>query len=466
VPVLGAQELARPKDTRAIPHFPSCSRTSKVLRAESPPEKNVIAASSSEESQRERGCAPAARPLRIGVFYHADPAGNIPGGIGTVIRGIMQWAPADLEYTLYGATSDTRERPIGREFHLPTSGRVMRCVPLIAADPTGSRAAVPLTIQYVLALRKYRRTRALAHLDVLDFHRVEPLAIFRGDPRPKNVMLHQDTAAIRNKDTSIAWRHAPWLYELIEPRLLRRAQRVYCVSQAAVTRYRRVYPALRERFAFLPTWVDTSVFRPLARAERERLKARFAASLGVPPSVPLMIWIGRLDREKDPSLLLDAVKIVAERRRPFRLVIVGDGSLRPQVETRVNALGIDEHVELLGALQPTQVAALLQRADLLVLSSAYEGMPIVVLEALATGVPVVTTDVGEVRRVIRDGVNGFVAVPRTAEALATRIMRALDLGSSIGGAVCTSAVSEYVPERVLSRIYENHRRQAPLRKAR
>lgn len=408
----------------------------------------------------------AERPLRVGIFYHADPAAHIPGGIDTIIRGVLKWAPSDIEYTLFGATADPIERPVGRELDLSLGSRSARFVPLIETDPSGARSFVPFTVRYLLALRRYMSGGGLRHLDVLDFHRIEALALFRADARPKSVMIHQDMEVIRRKASDIGWRRAPWAYEKLERRLFRDVDRVFCVRQSAVARYRQTYPELKDRFAFLPTWVDTSVFRPLpSEGERLTQRERVGLQLGLASAAPLLVWVGRLDRQKDPMLLLEAMSKLKELKPGFRLLMIGDGSWRARVEARIRTLELSAHVRVLGSLAPARIAELLQAADLFVLSSAYEGMPIAVLEALATGLPVVTTDVGEVRLVVEDAVNGFVVTERSADALVRRIAEALGRTKALRGRPCEQAVAAYVPERVLRVIYDNHRALAAGKRA-
>jgi glycosyltransferase involved in cell wall biosynthesis len=104
-----------------------------------------------------------------------------------------------------------------------------------------------------------------------------------------------------------------------------------------------------------------------------------------------------------------------------------------------------------------EVAELLQAADLFVLSSAYEGMPIAVLEALTTGTPVVTTRVGEVERVVFNRINGAVVKESTPQSFAAALCEILDTLDSVRGSPCERAVIPFHPQRVLTRIYENHR---------
>jgi glycosyltransferase involved in cell wall biosynthesis len=134
--------------------------------------------------------------------------------------------------------------------------------------------------------------------------------------------------------------------------------------------------------------------------------------------------------------------------------------LRAQVEQLRQSLGLEERVHLLGVLSPTQIARVLSASDLFVMSSAYEGMPIAVLEALATGLPVVSTNVGEVSLVVQNGLNGRLSVDRKPPSLAAAVSMALREIQHISGQPCAQSVAPYRPESVLRFIYENHLAQA------
>jgi glycosyltransferase involved in cell wall biosynthesis len=393
---------------------------------------------------------------RIGIFYPSDPAGHVPSGIDSFVRGILQWAPPDLEYTLFGATSDATARPVGRETAVRLGNREIRYLPLVSVDPTAARSFIPLTVQYMRALHKMLPTERITALDILDFHRIEPSYLFRHDPRPKNMLLHQDMSVIRDKNSDIKWRHFPWLYESIERGLFNRLDRIFCVRQSAVERYSELYPTLADKFAFVPTWVDTSIYGPGGADDRDA--ARRQLQLG--PVTKLLVFVGRLDRQKNPLLLLEAFRLAVQQQGDLRLILIGDGILRPQLEGQVNSNGLQGLVRLTGALSRPQIASMLRAADLFVMSSGYEGMPIAVLEALATGLPVVSTDVGELRRVVQDGVTGYLSLGHTPAALADAMVQALRSLDEMRGAPCESSVTPYHPEKVLGLIYENHLRQA------
>jgi glycosyltransferase involved in cell wall biosynthesis len=399
---------------------------------------------------------------KIAILYPSDPAGNAPSGIDSVIRGILKWAPPDLEYTLLGATTDPVARPVGTEVNVKLGQREVRFLPLVAMDARAGRGRVPVVVRYMWALHRYAGNRGLSAFNIFDFHRVEPVWLFRKDPRPKNVIVHQDMSIIRDKDCDIGWRHAPWLYERIEHSLFSRVDHIFSVRQSAVLRYEKIYPDLKNRFSFIPTWVDASTFHPPTNSDdRASSRAELRAALGLTvPETRILTYVGRLDKQKDPLLLLNGFQEALNRLRDLHLVIIGDGVLRQSAEAACRTLNIREHVSFLGVQSPLQIAAALRGSHLFLLASAYEGMPVAVLEALATGLPVVSTNVGEIPLFVRNGVNGQIISNRTPSAMADAISAALERLALMTGEPCTASVAEYLPEKVLHLLFDNHRRQA------
>jgi glycosyltransferase involved in cell wall biosynthesis len=129
--------------------------------------------------------------------------------------------------------------------------------------------------------------------------------------------------------------------------------------------------------------------------------------------------VGRMAPEKNHALLLSAVAPLLGR--DCALVIAGDGSERPATERLARELGVDAWVRFLG--ETRDVSAVLSGLDLFVLSSHFEGLPMVLLEAMGTSLPVVATAVGGVPGVVSDGETGCLVADGDAEALRATVLR-------------------------------------------
>ena len=139
---------------------------------------------------------------------------------------------------------------------------------------------------------------------------------------------------------------------------------------------------------------------------------RLHAAMNVAPDVPVIAIIGRLVPIKDHETLFQAVRTLTRTH----LAVIGDGELRGRLERRARELGIANRTRFLGWI--TDLAGFLADADLVVLSSRNEGTPLALIEAMATGRPVVATSVGGVGHVVEHGVSGLICAAGDVRALA------------------------------------------------
>lgn len=150
-----------------------------------------------------------------------------------------------------------------------------------------------------------------------------------------------------------------------------------------------------------------------------------------------VVFVGRLDPVKGVTLLLEAFAALRARHPGARLTVAGDGGIRARLEARAKALGLAEAVRFPGYLDEGQVADLLATADMLVLPSFAEGLPVVLMEALAARIPVIATQIAGVPELVEDGVTGLIVPPGDVVALEAAISRLLsdpDLRARMGAA--------------------------------
>jgi len=170
------------------------------------------------------------------------------------------------------------------------------------------------------------------------------------------------------------------------------------VNSARVGDYvARKYAAPRDRLSIVYNGVDTNRFCP-------------AAANGYRPLT--VMTAGRFVPQKGPLLFLEAAVRLSRELPETRFVMLGDGPLRSAVAERVRAAGLEGRFELPG--EQIETERWLRRADVFWLTSAWEGLPNVALESMASGVPVVAADVGGTRELFRSGVEGFLVRPGEA----------------------------------------------------
>jgi len=152
----------------------------------------------------------------------------------------------------------------------------------------------------------------------------------------------------------------------------------------------------------------------------DAMHERLARLIGVPPSTRIIGTVGRLNWAKDQASLIRAFRLVREARRDVALVIIGDGELRDTLRACAFDEGIAGCVHFLG--DRNDVRELLQGLDLFVLSSVTEGYSMALLEACATGLPIVATDVGGNAEIVFDESTGRLVPPCDPPALAEAIV--------------------------------------------
>jgi glycosyltransferase involved in cell wall biosynthesis len=188
------------------------------------------------------------------------------------------------------------------------------------------------------------------------------------------------------------------------------------VSEAAAERFVRDRIVPQDLLTVVPNGVDTERIAAVPAGAREDLRR----SLGLSGA---LVWlaVGRFEIAKDYPNMLRAYARVRASHPDSVLLLVGRGSLQAETEALVAELGLGPSVRFLGVR--SDVPAVMSAADAFVMSSAWEGMPMVLLEAAAAGLPIVATAVGGNHEVVRDGDTGFLVPARDDVALAEAMLR-------------------------------------------
>ncbi|MCD2204878.1 glycosyltransferase [Halobacterium sp. KA-6] len=217
------------------------------------------------------------------------------------------------------------------------------------------------------------------------------------------------------------------------------------VSTRAKQRYVDVRAVSEEKATVVPNGTDTSEFVPSAES-RSRLRSEFDVE-------ETFVWlaVGRLWRQKDYPTLLEAF---SEIDGEAELWIVGKGPLLNDLIELRNNLGLQSRVRFIGPVQPQKVPEYMNAADAFVLSSSWEGLPLVLTEAMSVELPVVATTSGGSKDIIEDGKSGFLVPPESPEKLTEKLDYVMSMGPEERAKIGRNARERITREFSMSAISE------------
>jgi glycosyltransferase involved in cell wall biosynthesis len=207
---------------------------------------------------------------------------------------------------------------------------------------------------------------------------------------------------------------------------------------------------LGDRIEYIKNTFDSDIFYPLSQGEKQHQRRELALKLGLHEDTRFILFAGRLHPQKDPILLIQAYAKVNQSHT--HLLIAGDGELTSQVNTEIARLGLSAQVTMLGAIPIQYLANLHRISSVFVLSSAYEGLPLVVLETLASGTPVVTTKSGETPKLLAPD-SGIVCEERTPICIAKAIDHVLLHPEIYAIESCVRTAQPYAANTVIKDVY-------------
>lgn len=387
------------------------------------------------------------------IIYPMDPLGEKIGGIETFLKGFVKYAPGDFAIEWIGVTSDKKSRSVGvwQELHL--GRKKFKFFPLLYVKDENVRTKIPLSLKFTVSLFRHRFP---LEGRILEFHRIEPSFPFYRTQNKKLLVIHGNMEDLYNPQTEIKWGKFPWLYFKLEKKLISRMKKIFVVREDGVKFYQERYPHIAERFSFLPTWVDEEIFHPYPDKAKKDKKIQFLRKQGFKQKDKLILFVGRLEGQKDPLLLIDTFYYIHSKNNFTRFLIAGKGSLRKKMEVKIKKYRLEKNVKFLGVMSQSEVAEIMRVNDVFLLTSAFEGMPRSVLESLGCGLPVVSTDVGEVKRVVKEGFSGTLVSQRKPKIIGEAVLDVLNEQENFNAKNCLSCIQDYTPNRVLEKVYKTY----------
>ena len=357
---------------------------------------------------------------RLKVLHAAKFYPPVNGGMETVVGDLCEGTAEQWDVRVVAANE-------GR----PTAIEQRNGVRVIRAATLATRHSVPVCPSFPIHLWK-------ESADCLVLHEPNPVAgtsVFLHNPARRLVVWHH-ADLLRP-----AW--APHTYGRIQRALYRRADCVIVSSPRLAGASPLVQQA--RRVAVIPFGIDLDRYRGTG-VDRAQAIANVKARAGT----PIVLFVGRLVYYKGVHVLIDAMKTCAGT-----LVLVGDGPLEAELRARAAALGMSDRVMFAGRVPDEELPAYFQAADVFALPSiaSTEAFGVVQIEAMAAGVPVVSTNLPTgVPWVNQDGVTGIVVPPGDAGALASALGRLLtdrELRSRLGRSAFARADALFARERMI-----------------
>lgn len=386
------------------------------------------------------------------LFHPSDPLGEKIGGAETFANGIVRHAPLDIHIRFIGVSSNLQKSPPGRWQKVRLGSKEFDFLPLIFVKNENLKTLIPLSLRYTIALNKFYQQLARG---TLIFNRIEPAILFRKSNTTKIAVVHTDVQKnISRKYGEMLWSKMPFFYFIFEKFLFKSLNYIFTVSQNTLQFYRKRYSSISAHFEFIPTFVDSSFFHLASETKiliREKLY--FPADTRPLSTKKWILFVGRLQMPKNPILLIDSFNQYFKKNPSSCLIIVGEGSDKAKMQKHIKNLLLEQHVFFTGPLTPEILASFYQASDVLILTSNYEGMPMCVLEALGCGLPVVATDTGEIRKVVKKGFSGEITDTFSPDGISQFLEKVLNNSDQYKKENCASCVRDFQPEKVLAPLY-------------
>jgi glycosyltransferase involved in cell wall biosynthesis len=241
------------------------------------------------------------------------------------------------------------------------------------------------------------------------------------------------------------------VYRRIEHYCLKRCGKIIAVDNATRNEYKQHFPTISGKIYVLPTGLNLSQFRP---EQKKPLRKKYH----LPPDAIIILYVGRLEEEKRIELLLqtfyELTKDDEVKKRQMYLLLVGDGRFRARLEKQAADLDL-KNINFMGAKPHHTIPDLMNCGDVFVLLSKFEGSPTVIKEALACGLPVIATKVGNIPELVLPGKTGELveinANPAEIAGKIQKVIKSLD-DNTITRDACISIVKPFSWKKIADKM--------------
>lgn len=354
--------------------------------------------------------------MEIKIIAPVDPLIERPGGTRTYVMSLLRSLDkSGMEFSLIGMDLDKSDGFPSFDF-----------LPALVGPKVSS-------LRFLRGLMRIAKREHFSEGTIIHAQRPDHLFpfIFREHPCKMICTLHgQILRSVKDRKGMLY----SLSYDFLESYSLREVNHVIAVDKSTLEVFLSKYPFLKDKASLIPIGIDLEIWKPRNRSALRR-------KYGYSNHHKNLLYVGRLEREKRVELLIEALPLVGRKVEECSLSIIGEGTQRRKLEGLAEKVAPGQ-VRFFGTQPRERVVELMGAADVLCLASDFESGPLVVLESLASGTPVVSTDVGRVREFVHDSSIGRI-IPQDREALAEAVEDLLQIEREKISQKCRKRAAEF-----------------------
>ncbi|MHA1381218.1 MAG: glycosyltransferase family 4 protein [Candidatus Helarchaeota archaeon] len=393
------------------------------------------------------------KKYKIYIFCPLDPLDDVVGGIRTFLHSFIKYSPKEFDVEFIGLSSNLKRRKHKNWISINFGGKNIKFYPLFFKRDANRKPLIPLSLRYTfnLMISKFEFKKGL-----LFFNRLEPAILFRRIKSPKIVMIHSDVnKQMQRKKSEVLWSKFPKFYYIFEKYIFRHLDVIYTVNCNTFKFYKDRYHIYKHKFKYLPTMLDTDLFYPTNISKYEIRKELLNKNENLYLTKKWILFVGRLQLGKAPFRMIQTFNEYYKRNKDSILLILGNGNLEEKLKNYVRNLGLNHCIRFMGYKSQVELSKYYKAADVLLLTSNFEGMPISVLEALGSGLPVVSTNVGDIKKVVINRFSGEIVNSFSPRDIAKCLRKVLNNRDEYAKENCVTCIKEFNAERILSPFYKS-----------
>lgn len=333
--------------------------------------------------------------MNIAILHSGDLRKISPGGISQYIEKVIKYSDTN-SITVFGTKDKMSNYEIGKKYEIELEGKKYYFIPV--SDNT----KFPLSLYYFMNIFKY--FKVLKEFDVIYAQRMEYAL-----PFTFSVLKNKLVMAIHGSGrySYLYWgRIIGTIYNVIERIAIRNCKKVVVLlkrEEYGVPYYKNKFNDNSNKFVYGKVPIDTGIFKKI-----DKSKAR--AEVGLSKEDKVIIYFGRIDNNPKRILLLpEIIRGVKSKESNIKCIIIGNGEDKAKLEELIIDNGLSDQFILKQKLEHGyELIKYINASDISIILSNFEGICMSALESLACGVPVISTDVGDIKEYINENYNGYV----------------------------------------------------------